>query len=150
MATHSSVLAWRILGTEEPGGRPSMGSHRVGHDCRDLAAAAGLQSRCHQSCIPSRGSRREFISLPFPALRGCLHFLTHFSPHPQRWCRFPTLYSVNFLLSPDKRWIMEPCPLYQHDNFTGPDNTILVSVAITLKSTFFSFRAISNCHHLEG
>ena len=32
MATHSSVLAWRILGTAEPGGLPSMGSHRVGHD----------------------------------------------------------------------------------------------------------------------
>src|SRR5574337_1195749 len=32
MATHSSVLAWRIPGMEEPGGLPSMGSHRVGHD----------------------------------------------------------------------------------------------------------------------
>ena len=32
MATHSSVLAWRILGTREPGGLPSMGLHRVGHD----------------------------------------------------------------------------------------------------------------------
>ena len=32
MATHSGVLAWRIPGTEEPGGLPSMGSHRVGHD----------------------------------------------------------------------------------------------------------------------
>ena len=32
MATHSSVLAWRISGTGEPGGQPSMGSHRVGHD----------------------------------------------------------------------------------------------------------------------
>ena len=32
MATYSSVLAWRIPGTEEPGGLPSMGSHRVGHD----------------------------------------------------------------------------------------------------------------------
>ena len=40
MATHSSVLAWRILGTEEPGGMPSMGSHRVGHKWSDLAAAA--------------------------------------------------------------------------------------------------------------
>ena len=38
MATHSSVLAWRIPGTEEPGGLPSMGSHRVGHDSSDLAA----------------------------------------------------------------------------------------------------------------
>ena len=32
MATHSSVLAWRVLGTREPGGLPSMGSHKVGHD----------------------------------------------------------------------------------------------------------------------
>ena len=32
MATHSSVLAWRIPGTVEPGGLPSMGLHRVGHD----------------------------------------------------------------------------------------------------------------------
>ena len=32
MVTHSSVLAWRIPGTGEPGGLPSMGSHRVGHD----------------------------------------------------------------------------------------------------------------------
>ena len=40
MATHSSVLAWRIPGTGEPGGLPSMGSHRVGHDQSDLAAAA--------------------------------------------------------------------------------------------------------------
>ena len=40
MATHSSVLAWRIPGTGEPVRLPSMGSHRVGHDWSDLAAAA--------------------------------------------------------------------------------------------------------------
>ena len=40
MAAHSSVLAWRIPGTGEPGGLPSMGSHRVRHDWSDLAAAA--------------------------------------------------------------------------------------------------------------
>ena len=40
MATHSSILAWRIPETEEPSRLPSMGSHRVGHDCSDLAAAA--------------------------------------------------------------------------------------------------------------
>ena len=39
MATHSGVLAWRIPGTGEPGRLPSMGSHRVGHDWSDLAAA---------------------------------------------------------------------------------------------------------------
>ena len=40
MATHSSVLAWRIPGTGEPDGLLSVGSHRVGHDWSDLAAAA--------------------------------------------------------------------------------------------------------------
>ena len=40
MATHSSVLAWRIPGIGGPGGLPSMVSHRVGHDWSDLAAAA--------------------------------------------------------------------------------------------------------------
>ena len=40
MAAHSSILAWRIPGTEEPGGLLSTGSHRVGHDWSDLAAAA--------------------------------------------------------------------------------------------------------------
>ena len=40
MATHSSVLAWRIPGMEEPGGLPSMGLHRVGQNWSDLAAAA--------------------------------------------------------------------------------------------------------------
>ena len=44
MATHSSTLAWRIPGMEEPGGLPSMGSHRVRHDWSDLAAAAARKS----------------------------------------------------------------------------------------------------------
>ena len=44
MATHSSVLAWRIPGMAEPGGLPSVGSHRVRHDWSDLAAAAAFLS----------------------------------------------------------------------------------------------------------
>ena len=44
MATHSSVLAWRIPGMGEPGGLPSMRSHRVGHDWSDLAV--GAQEGC--------------------------------------------------------------------------------------------------------
>ena len=42
MATHSSVLAWRIPGTGEPGGLPSVGSHRARHDGSDIAAAAAF------------------------------------------------------------------------------------------------------------
>ena len=45
MATHSSVVAWRTPGTEEPGGLPSMGSHGVGHDCSDSAAAALIEKQ---------------------------------------------------------------------------------------------------------
>ena len=51
MATHSSVLAWRIPGMGEPGGLPSMGSHRVGHHWSDLAAAAAA------AAVFSRGSQ---------------------------------------------------------------------------------------------
>ena len=44
MATHSSILAWIIPGTDEPGRLPSRGSHRVGHDWSDLAAAAAAKT----------------------------------------------------------------------------------------------------------
>ena len=50
MATHSSFLAWRIPGTGEPGGLPSMGSHRVGHDWSDLATNSTLPNNT-VSCI---------------------------------------------------------------------------------------------------
>ena len=51
MATHSSVLSWRIPGTREPGGLPSMGSHRVRHDWSDVAAAAAFHDT---SCLWNR------------------------------------------------------------------------------------------------
>jgi len=59
MATHSSVLAWRIPRTGEPGGLPSMGSHKVRHDWIDLAAAAAVMRvswhRKHLSCVREQG-----------------------------------------------------------------------------------------------
>jgi len=92
MGTHSSVLAWRIPGTREPGGLPSMGLHRVGHDGSDLAAAAVFHCVCthifvvvwslsrdqlsmtpwtvaHQAPLSIGFSRQEYWSgLPFPSL----------------------------------------------------------------------------------
>ena len=56
MATHSSVLAWRIPGMREPGGLLSMGSHRVGHDGSDLAAAAAYICVCMHLCMLSCSS----------------------------------------------------------------------------------------------
>ena len=69
MATHSSILAWRIAGTEEPGGLPSIGSHRVGHDWCDLAAAAS--SLCLWCAI-------SYHLLPFSS-HTCA------SPAPSNW-----------------------------------------------------------------
>ena len=52
--THSSVLAWRIPGTAEPGGLPSMGSHRVGHNWKDLAAGLYLPNMLHLNLLGSK------------------------------------------------------------------------------------------------
>ena len=51
MATHSSVLAWRIAGMGEPGGLPSVASHRVGHDWSNLAAALEKEMATHSSTL---------------------------------------------------------------------------------------------------
>ena len=69
MATHSSVLAWRIPGTGEPSGRPSMRSHRVGHDWSDLAAADSiLKSRTLLCQERSIWSKQWFFSV---VMYGC-------------------------------------------------------------------------------
>ena len=60
MATHSSVLAWRIPGTEEPGGLPSVGSHRVEHDYSDLAAAAAISTKI--KCLFSEANDQKVSS----------------------------------------------------------------------------------------
>jgi len=67
MATHSSVLAWRIPGTGEPGGLLSMGSHRVGHDWSDLAAAAAKHWEvrvcvCVCVCVRARAHACSVVS----------------------------------------------------------------------------------------
>ena len=58
MATHSSIHAWRIPGMGEPGGLPSMGLHRVGHDWSDLAAAtlSPAHSQAHFNLAAHQGS----------------------------------------------------------------------------------------------
>ena len=70
MATHFNILAWRIPGTEEPGGLPSMGLHRVGHDLvgSNLAAAAAAvvclkrqQAHTQQSIIIAAEGTVEFF-----------------------------------------------------------------------------------------
>ena len=69
--THSSVIAWRIPGTEEPGGLLSMGSHRVGHDWSDLAAAGAAtlrwvyMNKVLEQCVVNRKQYISFLFLSF-------------------------------------------------------------------------------------
>ena len=72
MATHSSVLAWRIPGTAEPGGLLPIGSHRVGHDQNDLAAAAPYSLPIHVLTILNGEKMR--IN-PIKEVKDLLYFL---------------------------------------------------------------------------
>ena len=65
MATHSSVLAWRIPGAAEPGGLPSMGSHRVGHNWSDLAAADLYRLFCRQAFTEYSIQKQVYILVKY-------------------------------------------------------------------------------------
>ena len=99
MATHSSVLAWRIPGKGEPGGLPFMGAHRVGHDWSDLAAAAATWNthflpltQLHLACLPdiclAVHSSRFYSSCPSTPLQTHSMFSSRGSSdcHHQRHC----------------------------------------------------------------
>ena len=122
MATHSSILAWRIPGMAEPGGLPSMGSQRVRHDWSDLAAAAhplhpnictsaqaGTQSPLtftwliltHMGCLPSgKPSWTAALLTSNPLLQiPLLHAPLEPSAHSRfsiySVCRFASLFPWN-------------------------------------------------------
>ena len=109
MATHSSVLAWRIPGMGEPGGLPSMGSHRVRHSWSDLAAvAAAGEDILYQWC------HRSFFVY--------LHSLFSWNPKEQGYTHINWKYSRHKISSiiPDKdlvlclvwtKWIQKECEL---------------------------------------
>ena len=76
MATHSSVLAWRIPGTGKPGGLPSMGSHRVRHDWSDLAVAANSYA---EVLTPVPWNVLEWLYLRLGSWKGNVKWA---APHP--------------------------------------------------------------------
>ena len=115
MATHSSVLAWRIPGTGEPGGLPSLGSHGVGHDWSDAAAAAAvLREKAKLVLITFSGSLPTPVFLPREShgrrsLVGYspwgrkesdtterLHFHFLVIPQPDRYTRLKGVFSFPF------------------------------------------------------
>ena len=117
MATHSSVLAWRIPGTGEPGLLLSIGSHRVRHNWRDLAAAAAL---IHLPWKPmGLAFLPSLISLPQPPRFGCFFVLVVFiifilSEVKNLGLLFWSLSSASYLVfATEPGWVPPPSfPLY--------------------------------------
>ena len=70
MATHSSVLAWRIPGMWEPGGLPSTGSHRVRHDWSDLAAVAAAAAAAAAASYCLGNEEKHLCCLSYEYLYG--------------------------------------------------------------------------------
>ena len=113
MATRSSVLALRIPGTGEPGGLPSMGSHRVGHDWSDLAArstwgfpggASGKEHSCqwrkHKRCefhpwLEDRGHDNplQYSCLENPMDRGAWWATVHGVTKSQTWLKWLSMHA---------------------------------------------------------
>ena len=69
MVTHSSILAWEIPEVEEPGGLPSMGSHRVEHDWSDLATAAAHASKVMLKILQAR--LQQYVNRELPDVQAC-------------------------------------------------------------------------------
>ena len=95
MATHSTVLAWRIPGMGEPGGLPSMGSHRGGHDWSDLAAAAVISDTEH------------FFTHQLTFCKSCLEKCL-FRPIAYFWITIPLLFLVLSCMCSSYIWNNNP------------------------------------------
>ena len=116
MATHSSVFAWRIPGMGKPGGLPSMGSHRVGHDWSNLAAAAA--AAMYQVCGTLPASFFSWFSLlmsthSYFKPEASLGAWKQFDCHPKLWvpswkkvlfrlCQFNALFPLELLSQANK------------------------------------------------
>ena len=102
MATHSSVLAWRIPGMWEPGGLPSMGSHRVGHDWSDLAAVAALSHWClccwpwTLSSVLKLGKPCRYAGFSLTSIWSALTYFPYSSHAHVHLCQLPSYSKLCF------------------------------------------------------
>ena len=121
MATHSSILAWRIPGKGEPGGLPSMGSHRVGHNWSDLAAAAATTLWCFflkpekdQSSILNEKWKLSWMS----SLQESRPSLFWVSRAQNQWPAHPALNYNNFSVSTLLKALFELLKQFKEENIT--------------------------------
>ena len=140
MAIHSSVLAWRIPGMGEPGGLPSIGLHRVGHDWSDLAVA-GSWSQCSHS--NDSGLDLEFCM--------GLYIFFCWSGTPLSQCSACTSVSEVYsrCIRGERRTPHPPtplpsCPLRESCH----SYHLLVETSSLLKISQIEFATRSVCHHI--
>ena len=126
MATRSSVLAWRIPWTGEPGGLPSMGSHRVGHDWSDAAAAAAA----------ARSGSLYFVALFFFLIKKFIFWLHH-----------TNIYLSSPTGPPGKSlfWLFKWTFYTKQLTFWHPH-----FLTYMLSSAMWSFRHLYRCRGVEG
>ena len=129
MATHSNVLAWRIPGTGEPGGLPSMGSHRVRHDWSDLAAAAASfiiswHPKHFLTCLCL-----SYAPLEHAVYEGrdfhLFYFPTGFPPSRKFWAR--NKHSAHFWWQWVNEWVTERLTVWVSSIFPGPLQVTLMA-----------------------
>ena len=147
MTTHCSVLALRIPGTGEPDGLPSMGSHRVGHDWSDLAAAAAAYNEILSNCS------KEWERRDDPGGRSCKtypsrqHELTGRSerPHGCRACKLHVNCDVQLVGAEESVhykssivavllwcfWSISTCPALMV--YTVPSDKVLCFVPLSIR-----------------
>ena len=106
MVTHSSVLAWRIPGTGEPGGLLSMGSHRVGHKWSDLAGAADYFCLCPKLVkLGTQGLFASFIVMKIVSITKADYFLQMLSGFLSQCLRIQSSEAIAYLGNSFKAWI---------------------------------------------
>ena len=140
MATHSSVLAWRIPGMGEPGGLPSTRSHRIGHDWSNLAAAAAAeQTRCPP--VNERISKIRYIHTMkyYSAIKGAVwmnllciflfFFFMHFSKCKELDLKCYKLYASTFMTSWKRRY-------YRNGNQISDCQGLEIREAVTTKGQY--------------
>ena len=126
MATHSSVLAWRIPGTGEPGGLPSLGSHRIGHDGSDLTAAAAGKCKCDHH-------NQQLNSVQFSSVQSLSHIRLFATP-----C---TVARQGSLSNTNSRSLLK---LMSIESVMPSNHFLLCRLLLLLSSIFPSIRVFSN------
>ena len=157
MATHSSVLAWRIPGTGQPGGLLSMGSHRVGHDWSNLAAAVAVPcGHSLTSGILYKACLYVFILNISDDLYKLVKILNCGRDGKESACNAEDLSSIPGLGRPPWRREWVPTPVFWPGEFQGQSSLAgygpwshkesNIAEWLTLNNKFFKGISLSSFH----